>query len=566
MKKVRGKKTGKTRATEPTQVPVPDPRPGNDAEWNAWSLAVLAVLVGISYFPAIRLGFVWDDVVITTLPAVREWSGIWDLWFAPGSAYRHGLIGEDHYWPLLYTTFWIEHKLWGFTPAGFHAVNILLHFANTALLWRLLARLRVPGAWWAAALFATHPLHVESVTWVIARKDLLATLFYFAAFLSWLRSMATSRPSRYAAPLALFAAALLCKTMAVTLPAALLLWCWWERGRVTLEDLARMLPFLIVAFILTVVDLNIYQKGNLSFDYSPVERTLIAARALWFYAGKLLWPTDLALFYPQWDVNPANPVAWVAVVAAAGVATMLWLARDRVGRGPLACVLFFAVTLSPVLGFVDFGYMNIAFAADRYQYLAGAGLLTLAAGAAARGASACPRAARSIAAAGGITLALLVSATWHQSAAWKDDLTLFSHAAATNSESWTAHRYAGMESFKQKFDARAETHLRRSLELRTWARMPGAMKRFRRDIFRTIGMTLMRRGRFADAFETFRSAAAADPDDAVAHAAMGEALLRLERRQEAVAAFEQALALGPDPGMVPAIRQLLRQALARAAR
>ena len=117
----------------------------------------LCLLVGVSYVPAIRLGFVWDDVIITTLKAVRDWSGIWDLWLAPGSAYRQGAVGEDHYWPLLYTTFWLEHKLWGFAPAGYHAVNVALHFINTALLWRLLLRLQVRGAWWIAAVFAVHP-------------------------------------------------------------------------------------------------------------------------------------------------------------------------------------------------------------------------------------------------------------------------------------------------------------------------------------------------------------------------------------------------------------------------
>ena len=172
---------------EKRETGVPEPFSRRDAA----ALLVLALLTGCSYFRTIGLGFAWDDVIITTLTAIRDWSGIWDLWFAPGSAYRQGSVGEDHYWPVLYTTFWLEHKLWGFAPAGYHAVNVALHFINTALLWRLLARLGVPGAWWAAALFAVHPVHVEAVAWVIARKDLLSALFYLAAFIAWCD---TSRP------------------------------------------------------------------------------------------------------------------------------------------------------------------------------------------------------------------------------------------------------------------------------------------------------------------------------------------------------------------------------------
>ena len=149
----------------------------------------------------------------------------------PANAYLQRDAVEGHYWPLLYTTFWIEHKLWGFAPPGYHALNLVLHFVNTALLWRLLLRMGVPGAWFAAALFAVHPLHVESVAWVISRKDLLSALFYLTAFFMWIRFVEAPCPRRYAASLLLFAAALLCKSVAITLPAALLIWQWWKEDR-----------------------------------------------------------------------------------------------------------------------------------------------------------------------------------------------------------------------------------------------------------------------------------------------------------------------------------------------
>ena len=347
-----------------TQRRSPAPHPSDGfSRRDGLALAVLGLLIAACYFPATRHGFVWDDEILTTLDAIRNWSGLWDLWFAPGSAYRQGGVGEGHYWPLLYTTFWLEHKLWGFAPAGYHLVNLGLHFANTALLWRLLERLGAPGAWFAAALFAVHPVHVESVAWVIARKDLLATLFYLAAFLFWLRYDEAPRTRRYAATLALYAAGVLCKSIAVTLPGALLIWQWWKRGRVTGPELRRLLPFFGLGLAIASLDWRIYQKWNLSFDYSLVERVQIAAHSLWFYASQWLWPFDLGLMYSHWEIGVESASAWGYVLAAVAAVGLLWWLRGRIGRGPLACVLFFGVALSPVLGFVDFGYMNISFVA-----------------------------------------------------------------------------------------------------------------------------------------------------------------------------------------------------------
>ena len=518
----------------------------------------LCLLVGVSYFPAIRLGFVWDDVVITTLKAVRDWSGIWDLWLAPGSAYRQGAVGEDHYWPLLYTTFWLEHKLWGFAPAGYHAVNVALHFINTALLWRLLLRLQVRGAWWIAAVFAVHPLHVEAVTWVIARKDLLSALFYLAAFTTWLRFAEAPRPGRYVMTLALFAAGMLCKTIVVTFPAALVIWHWWKQDRVTGADLLRLLPFFLVGLILAGVDMAIYQKVNMSFDYTLAERTLIAAHSFWFYVWKLLWPAHLALLYARWDIDVTDALAWGTVAAAVGVFTALWFLRHRIGRGPLACALFFALTLSPVLGFVDYGYMNVSFVADRYQYLAGIGVLTLLIGGAAWGVDKLPGAAKmAMAGVAGAVLLLLGAATWIQSSVYQDDLTLFSHSAAINPESWAAHHYAGNEFFKQRRDREAEHHFRRSLELRP----RDEDSRQHRNALQNIGETQRRRGQYEEALESYRAALEIDPRYALAHAAMGGVLFELRRYAEAATALGRSLSLGLDAPLTGSVHVFLGQAL-----
>ena len=348
---------------------------------DALALLALGLLVGISYLPAMLWGgFVWDDHSCVTVEPVRKVSGLWQIWFSPSV-----IEGEGHYWPLVYTTFWLKHKLWGFNPAGYHIVNVLLHGANTLLVWHLLRRLAVPGAWVVAAVFAVHPLHVESVAWIIERKDVLSGLFYLAAALAWTRFVEQPRPQRYAWALGLYAAGLLSKSIAITLPAALLLGHWWKQGRVTSTDLLRLVPFCAVGLAITVGDLSFYRavdaKALGDLDYSLTERTLIAARALWFYAGKLLWPSNLAVIYPLWNIRVADPLAWGYLIAAIALAVALWHFRRVLGRGPLAGTLFFAVTLSPVLGFVNYGYMQYALVADRFQYLAGIGVMAVVIGA-----------------------------------------------------------------------------------------------------------------------------------------------------------------------------------------
>ena len=222
----------------------------------------------------------------------RELSGLRQIWFSPGA-----IEAEGHYWPLVYTPSGWSTGCGAPPPAGYHVVNVLLHLANTLLLWQLLRRLALPGAWLVAAVFAVHPLHVESVAWVIERKDVLSGLFYLAAAAVWIRFADEPRPApgRYLAALALYAAGMLSKSVVVTLPVALLILIWWQRGSVAWIDLRRLAPFFLVGLAISVGDLIFNRSQAVArFDYSVIERGLIAARALWFYVGKTWWPLDLA--------------------------------------------------------------------------------------------------------------------------------------------------------------------------------------------------------------------------------------------------------------------------------
>ncbi len=467
------------------------------ARQDVLALVALGLLVVVSYLPAMLWGgFVWDDNLCIKTDPVREVSGLWQIWFSPGA-----IENETHYWPLVYTTFWLEHKLWGFDPAGYHIVNVLLHLANTLLLWHLLRRLVVPGAWIVAAVFAVHPLHVESVAWVIERKDVLSGLFYFAAVLMWMRFVEQPNSRRYAGSLALYATALLSKSIAVTLPVSLLICHWWKQGRVTSTDLLRLAPFFAVGLAITIGDLSFHRSvRTMSLDYSLIERTLIAARALWFYIGKLLWPTDLAVIYPRWDIRVTDPLAWGYLIAAVALMVALWHFRPRIGRGPLVGALFFAVTLSPALGFVGHGYMKYSFVADRFQYLAGIGVMAVVIGAVTHGVRCFPglwqKGALGVAAVALVALGML---TWRQASIYRDEETFNRHIIALNPQARNAHRH--------------------------------------------LGNALYNQGRYEEALDAARVAVEQRPDYFKTHNTLGEVLIALGRYEEAEKHLRRAIAL-----------------------
>ena len=499
----------------------------------------LVLLAAACYLPAMLWGgLIWDDFLWSQSRAVREWSGLDTIWAWPSRM-------EAHYWPLTYTTFWLEHKLWGLEPAGYHLVNVLLHLLNSLLVWRLLLRLAVPGAWVAAAVFAVHPLHVESVAWIIERKDVLSGLFYLTAVLLWLRFLEQPRPWRYALALLLFAAGLLSKTMVVTLPAALLILQWWKNGRITALDLRRVAPFFLVALLITAVDLYSYGSRSGSLDSSLPERVLIAAQALWFYAGKLAWPTGLAVIYPRWDVSLGDPWAWLCLAAATALAATLWIMRHRIGRGPLAGALFFAVTLSPVLGFVNHGYMQYSFVADRFQYLAGIGVMAVLIGAAVQGAGRLP--SRWKLGATGlmvVVLAVLGTQTWRQAGIYRDEVTFFSHIVSLNPEALSAHSKLSFALTRADRQEEAVAAARIGVEKRPDSRLAHAI----------LGGALITVGQFAEAEENLRRALEIDPSHEQSLGQMARMHIERGRHQEALEACRTLLEINPENPLAHAYR------------
>jgi tetratricopeptide (TPR) repeat protein len=445
---------------------------------TAWKqrLFVLLVLVatGIAYLPALHAEFVWDDYeYIVDNQTLRDLDGLRSIWLEPRA--------NSQYYPLVYTTFWIEYQLWELRPNGYHVINILLHAVNALLVWTLLRKLSLAGAWLAALTFALHPVHVESVAWVTERKNVLSGSFYLAAVLSYLRFRAFAVEPRpgpwryYGLALLLFVCALFSKTVTASLPVALLLGLYWKTGRVRARDVVLLLPFFALGITagLHTAWLERVHVGAAGADWNLtlLERWLIASRALCFYPAKLLWPEPLMFNYPRWDIDVSQWWQYFFGFAVISCLLLLWHARPRIGRGPLVAALFFAATLFPALGFVDLYPMRFSFVADHFQYLTSLGIIApLAAGVA--------RATRAIeeVAPGpgrwmwrawvGVALLVLASLTFLQSRIYRDEETLWRDTLNKNPYSWIAHNNLGrILGFRREHDL-AMQHFRRAVELK----------------------------------------------------------------------------------------------------
>jgi tetratricopeptide (TPR) repeat protein len=418
------------------------------------------------------------------------------------------------------------------------------------LLWRTFLTLNLPGAFWAAALWALHPVAVESVAWVTERKNTLSGVFFLAASYVALRSGAAGsawQGSRYAASLLLYVLALLSKTVTATWPISLAL-VWWAGSRsLRRERLVRLLPALMIGAALASVTVLMerHHVGAVGADWNLtfLQRLLIASRALWFYLGKLLWPFDLAFIYPRWEVPAPAPSDFVWLAACAFAAAVLAAAVRWVGRWPLAAALYFAVSLGPALGFVNVFPMRYSFVADHYQYLASIGPLSLlVCGSAAlwqalrwRGGAA-PVALRRAARAAAPVLALSLAAlTWSQAHIYRDVETLWRDTLRKNPRAWMAHNNLGLLLLERNELRAAEQHFEQAL----------AVKADDSFAMNNLGLVYARRGELQRAAEWFARAVQIDPTQAEAANNLGNVFAQTGQWESAEAAFRLALQRRP---------------------
>jgi Tfp pilus assembly protein PilF len=503
------------------------PGPARLQPWLAALLLLAAALV--CYRPAWHGKLLWDDDGHVTAPALRPVAGLWRIWFEPGAT--------QQYYPLLHTAFWAEHRIWGDSVLGYHLANIVLHAAAAWILFLLLRRLAVPGAFLGAALFVLHPAGVESVAWISEQKNTLSAVFFLGSALAYLRFDGSRRPLDYLAATALFAAALLTKSVTATLPAALLVLLWWKRGRLGWRrDAAPLAPWLAAGAAMGAVTAWVERayigaQGD-GFSLSLPDRLEIAGRAPWFYLSKLAWPAGLTFIYPRWDLGRSPAAALLPGAALAGIAAVFFLVRQR-SRAPLAVTLLFVGVLFPALGFVNVYPFVYSFVADHFQYLASAAVFAAAGAALASALGRVPRpAAWGAFAALAAALGILTS---RQASLYSDPETLWLSTIERNPSCWMAFENLGGVLLQRGHPDQAEARFRRALELN-----PGDLRAVNQ-----LGVSLLEQGQAGSAVEQFQRALAADPSNLDSRINLGVALLQEGDDSRAAEEFERALLVSP---------------------
>jgi tetratricopeptide (TPR) repeat protein len=529
---------------------------------------LLAALIFSAYAYSLRGEFLWDDDLhITANPTIIGPLGLKEIW----------TTARANYFPLVLSNFWLQHALWGLDPFGYRVVTLLFHVGAALLLWRVLRQLRVPGAWLGAAIWALHPVQVESVAWICELKNTQSAAFFLAAIACYVRWLATER-ARGVAGLAEagpgattpatseevrilavtrdhrpYALALMCALLAilskpstVMLPVALALCAWWSRRRLHWRDLLPLGPFFVLSAL--AAGWTIWEQQHHSgaigeaWNQTWAERGVIAGRVGWFYLGKLAWPEPLIFIYPRWTVSAASLGAWLPCVGAGLtlVALAMWARRSAAGAAVFFATAYFGVLLFPVLGFFSVYFFRYSFVGDHFQYLASMGPLALAGAGLARmtlsfratdgGGVPSPRESPRLQ-----TRARLPRS------AWLGAVLVLSLALLTARE---AREYLNNE----------------ALWRATLARNPHAIM-----AWLNLGDTYLKQGRLEEAVATFTHVTRIKPDEADAFNDLGGALLQLDRPGEALAALEQAAALAPRRAEVANNLGSAQQQMGRAA-
>jgi tetratricopeptide (TPR) repeat protein len=465
--------------------------------WRSWVPGAALIVLGtvLTYLPALRAGFVFDDAdLITGNSLIKAGDGLYRFWRTAEAA---------DYYPLTWTWWWLEWRLWGDRATGYHAVNVALHAVNAVLVWIVLRRLRIPGAWLAGLVFAVHPVNVATVAWISEQKNTLSMLFAAASVLFYLQFGEQNRWRWYALSLLAFVLALLSKTAVVMAPVVLLGCVWWTRGRVRRKDLPRIAPFFVLSLVSGL--LTIWFQNHRALQGLVVRpdgfgaRLAAAGWAPWFYLSKALLPVGLTMVYPKWNIDPSIWASYLPGVALVGVAVFLWRTRRPWARAVLFGLGYFVVTLFPVLGFFDQGFYLYSLVADHWQYYSIVGVIALAVAGGARVCRGQPVHWRALA--GTALVAVLGAAAWARCRVYANNETLWRDAVARNPGAWIARL--------------------------------------------NLGDALLQAGRVPEAIQQFDVALRIEPDSAAAHYNLGDAMVRLGRVAEGIAQYEEALRINP---------------------
>jgi protein O-mannosyl-transferase len=491
----------------------------------------LVAAIFIAYMPAWHGRPVWDDDAHLTRPELRSLGGLAQIWIRPGVT--------QQYYPLVHSLFWLEHKVWSDRLLPVHLFNILCHAIAALLLWRVLLLLHVPGALFAAAIFALHPLQVESVAWMSELKNTASAAFFFGAVLSYVYFDETRQGRFYALALLLFLLGLFCKTVIAPFPVVLLVIFWWRRGTISIRgDVVPLIPFFvlgIVAGIFTAwVEKHFVGADAVVFNTGVVERGLVAGRAFWFYLGKLFWPADLVFIYPRWEVS--RSVGWQYLFPLGALLFVIGLfALRKHHRAPLAAVLIFVSLLFPALGFIDVYPFIYSFVADHFQYLAGSAVITLVAGALVLLADriAMPQTTRSTVALGILSFCALL--TWRQSRVYVDAETLYRATLQKNPACWMAENNLGAILRREGKLTEAVTHLQAAVQINPE----------NAEAQNNLGNALYQEGKADEAVTHYLRAIELRPAYAAPHTNLGDLLLRTGHPERSLAELQKAVEINP---------------------
>jgi tetratricopeptide (TPR) repeat protein len=493
---------------------------------DLWIYALLTAAIFAAYGAVLRFGFVnYDDpVYIATNPNVRDgitWSGV--VW-----AFTHSFDGN--WFPLTWISHMLDCQLFGLNAGAHHFTNLAIHAAATLLLFAVLRR--ITRARWAsamvAALFALHPLHVESVAWIAERKDVLGALFWMLTLWAYARYVARPERSRYVWTLVAFAMGLMAKPMLVTLPLVLILLDYWPFARGL--RIREKLPFLALSLAASVVTYAAHAQAKAVVSLDTIPPGMRVGNALVSYAayiGKAFWPSGLAIFYPY----PKNSFLWPATLAGIGLAAVTAAAIAAARKRPYLTVgwLWYLVTLVPVIGLIQAGLQARA---DRYMYIPMIGLSIALVWGGADLLRAWPQTR--------VVLAVEICAgcalvTWRQVAYWEDGVKLFQRAVDVTGDNYVARVNLAHALREHGDEAGAIRQLQEALRIQPDSGLAHD----------GLGELLGKQGRWDEALTQLRLAEVSLPDDAALHYRIGLLLGTAGRADQAAAELSQAIRLDP---------------------
>ncbi|MCG3136357.1 MAG: Photosystem I assembly protein Ycf3 [Phycisphaerae bacterium] len=491
----------------------------------------------LAYSPLHSAGFIWDDdFYVTENPTLQTSAGLLDIWTS--------LAATPQYYPLVFTSFWLEYQLWGNHPLGYHAVNVLLHIGSALLLWLFLQRLQIPGAYWAALCFALHPVMVESVAWITEHKNTLSLFFALVTLHLYWRYLARPRRGIYITALIAFAAALLSKTVTGSLPAVILVLLWWRHGRWERRQILPLLPFLMLAAVMGAITIWVerHHVGAQGVEWSlaPWTRFALAGRIICFYALKLIGPVSLSFVYPRWEATAFQPSICLFPILVIGVLLICWRRRQRWGRGPVAALLIYCGVLFPALGFVDVYPFRYSFVADHFQYHASLALLVFIVTGFEqwrRGRAVPLRRLGSVL--GIIVLVLLGWQTEQRCRVYRDAETLWRDTLAWNPDAWIAANNLGLSLVTQRRYAEAEPILER-------ARSIAVFPRDRSRTLRNLAHLYRETQRLELAQPCLEEALSVQPNWILAWADLADVLERRGQLDPALDCWQKILLLNPN--------------------